>query len=335
MTRIALTAIVAVGFATILGFAAPACAPSFRVCPTVSPSVLDVLPDRLSASGLYADVATDKLADGVRPFAPRFELWSDGADKRRWILLPPGAAVDAQDPDDWDFPVGTRVWKEFRVDGVRVETRMIQRFGPNDDEWAAAAYVWGDDGDALRAPSGALRARGTDHDVPSASDCLGCHRGRRSFVLGFSAIQLPRRVLSALVDERLLLPDATSDSAARDNTLPGDAATQAALGYLHANCAHCHNRDRPAQHGPRCFDPDATIDFFLRVGDLARPDTTATYRTAVGSVIVPGDPDDSEILLRAQSRDPWWGMPALGTRRVDSDGAALLETWIVGLTSGT
>ncbi|MFN7134819.1 MAG: hypothetical protein ACK4N5_22255 [Myxococcales bacterium] len=40
-------------------------------------------PERLSETGLYADFAARSLAPGVFEFTPRFELWSDGAEKRR------------------------------------------------------------------------------------------------------------------------------------------------------------------------------------------------------------------------------------------------------------
>lgn len=68
-------------------------------------------PERLSETGLYADESLSTLGDGVVPYRPRFELWSDGASKRRWIRLPPGAVVDTTDMDDWGFPSGTKLWK--------------------------------------------------------------------------------------------------------------------------------------------------------------------------------------------------------------------------------
>src|SRR5262245_54168229 len=45
-------------------------------------------PETLSATGLYADIATKELAAYAQPFAPQFLLWSDGADKQRWVYLP-------------------------------------------------------------------------------------------------------------------------------------------------------------------------------------------------------------------------------------------------------
>lgn len=111
----------------------------FDRCAAQLPSRLAQLPTQLSATGLFADVATGTLAPDVHTFEPSFALWSDGAEKRRWIWIPPGTTIDATDPDDWSFPVGTKFWKEFSRDGVRVETRLLQRVGPLDDDWVGVA----------------------------------------------------------------------------------------------------------------------------------------------------------------------------------------------------
>src|SRR5688572_31053294 len=60
------------------------------------------------------------------------QLWADGATKRRWLFLPDGAQIDSADPDHWRFPAGTRLWKEFTRDGVRVETRIMHKTGDGD-----------------------------------------------------------------------------------------------------------------------------------------------------------------------------------------------------------
>lgn len=322
--RRALAALFAVGLVT-------GCRPAFRECAPPPAVILAKLPDRLSATGLYRDVRTQTLADGVRPFTPRFASWSDGAAKRRWIYIPPGTQIDTSDPDAWSFPVGTRLWKELAYDGVRVETRMLYKHGPQRDAWTPIAYVWGDDGDARARPDGATNARNTGHSVPSAAACMGCHGGTPSGILGFSAIQLPRRGAAGELDLQHLEAARLVSRPLPSNELPGDATTQAALGYLHANCGHCHNQVRPAHTGPRCFDPERSFSFLLRTTELGSLRATATYRTAVGSVIAASDPGSSEVLDRVQSRNPWFGMPALGSDVVDQAGVALLRTWIAQL----
>ena len=85
---------------------------------------VEPLPKRLSATGLFVPGST-RLAAGVLAFSPQYPLWSDGTRKRRWIQLPPGASIDASRVDAWEFPVGTKVWKEFGY-GRAIETRMIE-----------------------------------------------------------------------------------------------------------------------------------------------------------------------------------------------------------------
>jgi hypothetical protein len=294
------------------------------VCP--SSDVIDGLPERLSETGLYSDLASDAIAPGVRPYRPRFELWSDGAEKRRWLALPEGTQIDSADPDDWVFPDGVRVWKEFSRDGVRIETRLIAKVG---SEWLAQAYVWRDDeSDAMAAPAGHIEARGTSHDVPAAGECAGCHGGRNSFVLGISAVQLGYDAPSGELDladlnaaSALAVP--VSDSVA----LPGNEVTQSALGYLHANCGHCHNSAAPARP---CLDPGVP-DFWLRIDGLASVESTSTYTSAVDGAITPGDPDGSSVIRRMSRRSIPGRMPPLGSRVVDHQSIETLRTWISSL----
>src|SRR4051812_30454775 len=87
------------------------------------------MPATLAETGLCVDAGCTQIAAGILPYKPRFELWSDAATKRRWIYLPPGTTIDTTDMDHWVFPVGTKLWKEFTRDGIRVETRLVMRVG--------------------------------------------------------------------------------------------------------------------------------------------------------------------------------------------------------------
>ena len=50
-----------------------------------------------SQTGLYSDIASGTFAADVRPFEPKYVLWSDGATKRRFIRLPACAQIDTTD----------------------------------------------------------------------------------------------------------------------------------------------------------------------------------------------------------------------------------------------
>ena len=127
-------------FRLLVAFALPwAGCGDFRTCPDVPAATLDALPDTLSGTGLYADLSTRTVSEDVISFTPRFPLWADGAEKDRWLELPEGGVVDASDMDSWRFPEGTRAWKAFAVDGVTVETRMLEKTGSGDADWAGVA----------------------------------------------------------------------------------------------------------------------------------------------------------------------------------------------------
>ena len=51
------------------------------------------------------------------------------------------------------------------------------------------------------------------------------------------------------LDPAALFEEGWLSDAVPESSVPGDPSTVAALGYLHANCSHCHNRDRPPRVG--------------------------------------------------------------------------------------
>ena len=307
-------------------------------------------PPRLADTGLYADLATRRLAEGVRTWTPQYPLWSDGATKRRFIRLPPGATIDATEPDAWIFPAGTRLWKEFSF-GRRVETRYMER--RDDGSWIFATYLWSEDGaDAVLAPEEGVRAAaairpGVFHDLPSVGDCTACHGAGPTPVLGFSALQLspdrdplaphgeppapgdvdlPAAVRAGMIAD---LPASLLASAPRVHA-PTPVA-RAAQGYLHGNCSSCHDvRGELASLGldlvQRMKPAPGTGPAATAVGAPSRyrpPDERSGLAR-----IAPGLPDRSALLYRISTRNPAEQMPPIGTHLVDEEAVRLVRTWI-------
>ena len=290
-----------------------------RDCSAVDVSGAEALPTLLSETGLYSDIAADVLTDAVLEFEPRFPLWTDGAKKRRWLLLPEGEQVNTQDADDWRFPVGTRTFKEFTRDGIRVETRMNVR---TEEGWAAAAYIWNEAGDdAARQMLTAENVAGTPHDVPGAAECQACHGGRRNFTLGFSATQLEPEVRASLYDAGVL-----SDPVEAELNL--EPVAREALGILHGNCSHCHNEERDEQaQATDCFTLDRNFDLTLPP-DLDRVADAPALKTASEEL---GDAERSKVLDRMSRRDdsderPT--MPPLGTELVDQQAVEAVRLFV-------
>ena len=289
----------------------------------------------LSQTGLYSDFASRKLAAGIFTYVPRYQLWSDGAEKTRWLGLPPGTQIDTSDLDNWVFPVGTKVWKDFRKDGVLVETRLVYKVRDGADGWWRSAYVWNADGsDAVATVDRVANAVGTTHDVPSQADCAQCHAGVSDTVIGVSAYQLSSPggfgQLSNLAAIGLL-----SNRPGREYSPPGTGVVQDALGYLHGNCGHCHNS--------LSFDLNVRkLKLRLLVADAdVDPTMTPTYLTAINVktfhpiagtsvVVAPGQPDASQLYYRMSTRTPVQ-MPPLCTKEVDAAGLQTIRDWILGL----
>ncbi len=285
--------------------------------------------------GLYVAGSCDTLAEGVRPYAPAHALWSDGAAKSRWVFLPEGAVIDTSDPDEWVFPVGTRFYKEFSRDGLRLETRRFEKTAPDPglSSWQVSTWVWDETQRAVREETmGVIDTLGTPHDVPTRGQCATCHRGSVDFALGFGAVQLahagPGVTLATLRDEGRLSAPIAPESA----QIPGDATTQAALGYLHANCGGCHRGER------------APGELRLRVTvGLARPEDAEAFGAvehtvayvggpaSITSQIASGNADASLLVWRMAQRAPEVQMPPLGTERLDDTGLAAVRAWIDAL----
>jgi len=121
---------------------------------------------------------------------------------------------------------------------------------------------------------------------------------------------------------------ALSDDVTAD--LPGDELDQAALGYLHANCSHCHNPQRDVGDGGahRCYDPVADIDFTLPP-DASSVSATPALRTAKKKL--GDDAEHSEVVGRMSRRKDSavpTTMPPLGTEEVDQDAVDMIASWI-------
>jgi hypothetical protein len=122
-----------------------------------------------------------------------------------------------------------------------------------------------------------------------------------------------------------------------ETTAPGPPEVAAALGYLHANCGHCHSDTGIAR-------PDTDQILRLSVGETT-PEATRIYQTTIGKVlsyyrdpagevfyrVVRGEPEASAIFTRLAVRGDQRQMPPIATEHVDETGAALVRAWIEGL----
>ena len=300
-------------------------------------------PTSLACTGLYADVASKTLAPGVEAYAPAVPLWSDGASKQRWISLPAGAKIDNTNPDEWIFPVGTKLWKEFSKDGKRVETRLWQKVSAT--YWVDATYAWNaDESAATRSDGGDIPwGTGTYH-IPTNDECQKCHRGRTDHILGFDQALLglagaQGMTLGRLVAEgRLTAPPKTTTLSIGDD---GTGLAAPALAWLHVNCGTtCHNRNSNATAWSTGMflrlDPTTLDGRSVKAFDAL----TTTIGVAVTSPNWPGrtrivahDPAKSLLYQLISHRGTGNQMPPIATSVVDEADIPLVAAWIEQLVA--
>ncbi|MDB4933922.1 MAG: hypothetical protein JWP87_894 [Labilithrix sp.] len=317
----------------------------------------DGIHEHLDCAGLYSDFDSKTVAPENKPYTPGVQFWSDGAEKSRFLYLPPGTKIDITDFDEWKFPNGTRVFKEFKLGGKRIETRMFLKVK---DVWQHTTYRWNDaETDAVRKDSGekVAVAGKPAYEIPSSTNCDYCHMGRKDQLLGIEAVSLGIATaqgvtLASLTAEGRLsaMPPATTMA------IPDDGTTKAApaLGWLHANCGSCHNAN-PSAAANFLATP---LRFLLKGTELtndAVPSTVTNldaYKTAVGVVSSRQDVDAGTSYVRIVKNDPSASlvsilsgrrvvppdepnavvqMPPVVTRVVDAQGHALLDAWITAM----
>lgn len=311
-------------------------------CQNLLPAVTEP-PAKLSETGLYADITTKKVAAYARAYAPQFSLWADDAKKQRHVYLPECGTIDTTDMDGWQFPVGTRAWKEFSLGGKRLETRMMVRYGSATKDILYATYQWDEEQtDATLVVGGAKNVLGTAHDIPDELGCRRCHGpypakgGLPSRFLGLDALQLshdgPGLTLASLIAEGLL-----SSPPAGNFIVPGTAIEREALGYLHANCGSCHNDTSEGLLFP-------SFDARVKTTD-ADVVSTGAYKTMVNQPtqlfvgfgcnyrLAGGSTANSCSYVRMTERGTDMApnlkqMPPTGTEVIDVTGTAALGAWI-------
>jgi uncharacterized repeat protein (TIGR03806 family) len=310
----------------------------YKLVPAATPSP-SAFPEKLSATGCFTGT---QPASGLVPYAVNAELWSDGAEKERWLALPDGKTITISPDGHLDMPVGSVLAKTFTLGGKRVETRLFMRH--EDGGWAGYSYEWNEtQSDAQLLPAGKAKRVGSQTwSYPSRSDCVRCHTAAAGRTLGLELGQLNRDVTYPSTQrsgnqlrtlEHIGAFDAPLGREVTD--LPaypaptGQGEPEArARAWLHANCAHCHRPGTPGRatldlrFGTKLADTHACGAVSL-LDDLGVPDAR---------ILAPGSPATSLLSLRPHATNDK-RMPPLASHVVDGAGLAVLDGWIRALGS--
>ena len=309
-------------------------------------------PRKLSDSGLFADLRTQTPAEGLIPYSINVPLWSDGAEKSRYIALPVLGQVVYHETGPWEFPVGTVLVKTFSLPGPagttnRLETRLLVL---SERGWDGYTYKWDDDLSDARLIDAAVRvdepiaSRGhgsatQEWYYPSRSDCNACHTEVAGFVLGFETLQLnrthdygegPVNQLDALSLSGIFANPPKRPAAAIKAYPDWHAGTgslgELARAYLDINCAVCH-----APGGTGIAKADLRYGTPLEKAFIIDQEPGQMRILAPGSkVVLPGLPQKSELLQRLLTNGPG-RMPTLASSKVDWRAVQILGEWIESL----
>lgn len=313
-------------------------------------------PEKLTAYGLFRDMARQEPAKGVLPYDVNTPLFSDYTIKFRFVKLPPGTRARYHETEAFDFPVGTILVKTFAMprdlrDATKgrrlIETRLLIR---KPEGWVGLPYIWNDDASEakLEGIGGTRdvrwvhndgRERSLNYIIPSKNACMSCHENERVMrPIGPKARNLNREFAYADGKENQLTRWRKAGllvggpSAGKGPRLPvwNDPKTGTldarARAYLEVNCAHCHNPSGPARTSG--LDLLASQTDPVKWG-LGKPPIAAGRGTGGRAFdVVPGKPDASILLFRMQSTEPGVMMPELPRRLVDEEGVALIREWI-------
>jgi len=303
----------------------------------------DGYPAALSDYRLFADLPRRIPAARVTPYHLNTPLFSDYAEKERYLYVPAGAKA-AYDPDKvLDLPVGSALVKTFgyRQNGAfrPLETRLLLHRASG---WVAIPYVWNAEGtDAVLARAGtripltftdpAGQSRTISYKVPNQNQCKECHAlagaitpiGPRARNLNDGS-QLQSLVAAGLLDRAPA--DAPRLARWDDATAPWPARANA---YLEVNCGHCHNPEGAASNSGLFLDRPG-YDAVAR-GLLKHPVAAGRGSGNREYDIDPGHPENSILLFRMASTEPGIAMPELGRTTTHDEAVALLTRWIAAM----
>jgi uncharacterized repeat protein (TIGR03806 family) len=309
----------------------------FKLVPQASDMGAGNFPQKLSLTGCVDPNDPTRPAGGLIPYEVNAPLWSDGADKRRWLAIPDGTQIHVNSDGHWALPIGSVLMKEFSLNGQRLETRLLVRH--DDGDWAGYTYVWDDNGaDATLIDGRVQKTVGAQTwTFPGRTDCLACHTVAAGRQLGPDTRQFNRNIvypggrfanqLDTLAHLGMLDTTITNPGAFVSYT-GSDPVEVRAKTYLHANCAHCH---RPGSTASNSTDANFLFDTALHDMNVCNVDPTQGNLGITGAkLFAPGDPSKSLMSVRMNRTDEY-RMPKVGSSVVDPVGTMLMGAWITSV----
>lgn len=321
----------------------------------VKPS--NTFPEKLSEWNIYeGKLANLQPSKGLIPYALNTPLFSDYAEKSRFIRLPQNTKVNFVKEGVFDFPEGTLIVKNFYYprdfrskegDKQVVETRLLLN---ENNRWKAITYVWNDEQtEAFMEVAGDEKnidfineqgvKQAVRYIVPNVNQCKGCHNVNDNMMpIGPSASQLNGVYPYETGNENQLthwnnlgilanMPELNTIAITPvwNNPSTGNLNDRARA-YLAINCAHCHRSEGPAQTSGLILT-ETELDP-TKIGIHKSPVAAGNGSGGRMVDILPGESKASILWYRMQTSEPGERMPELGRSSIHNEGVALIKEWI-------
>ena len=226
----------------------------------------------------------------VIPYEPASSLFSDYAQKKRFVWMPKGTKATYNGHNKvLELPIGSVLIKSFYYDNVLpnnttriIETRLMIRKSTG---WIFADYVWNNEQtEAFFNLEGSFtpvswidennQLKSAEYRIPSEAQCIVCHKRQELVNNQVQTTYIPIGIKPQNLNYNYNYGTTTRNQLTRwmqvgylssNFTLPSEENTtvdyrdlsktisQRARSYIDINCAHCHTTDRHCDYRPMRF----------------------------------------------------------------------------------
>lgn len=312
--------------------------------------------DKLSDYRFFVGDMKDHIAnDGVLPYEPITQLFTDYALKKRFVWLPSGSKANyISDTEILDLPVGSAIIKSFYYDKMLpnndtriLETRIMIRKSTG---WIFAEYEWNDEQtEAYLKMDGVNKSiswiqdgvtMSTDYRLPSETECLICHKSNEQPIpIGIKPQHLNKSLQYAEGEMNQLQkwvsvgylngPIPANILTVVDYKDESKPLRDRVRSYLDMNCAHCHQENSHCDYRPMRLAYSET-ELSINMGICVDPEEFID--ASLVSIIVPGNATKSMMHFRLASTEESNRMPLLGRSIVHQEAVDLITAFIQSLT---
>ena len=311
---------------------------------------------KLSDYRFFSGEMSDQYpSEKVLAYAPASSLFTDYALKKRFVWMPAGTKAQyIADSELLDFPTGTALIKSFYYEDMLpngdtkiIETRVMIKKSTG---WIFAEYVWNEDQtEAFLQMDGSYQQiswlqdgnqKSTNYRIPSAVECLICHKSNNSPVpIGLKPQNLnvdyeyddgAMNQIQKLIQEGYLQPNVPGNIVSTVNYSDAQQPLDLRLrSYVDINCAHCHAENSHCDYRPMRLAFSETA-LSINMGVCVEPDEF--INPSLINIITPGNFNKSMMHFRLASTEESTRMPLLGRSLVHQEGLELLTQYIQSIS---